>query len=182
MFGLVAFTYVRLIEDHITPNLTPLRLKEVKFVTNLIRVRFHDIISLGRDFVRLLQNIARITEFEKLWKDMFINPTTLCPTFTSLFQMLQIRTSRQFLTSSVKFGNHKRYQDWFQFSNHKRYQDWFQDRYFNTSFIHPTNDMLCSDIIPGWAIIGWLLTSCTNPVGLANAKLAVKIKKEKKRR
>ncbi|CAO1333223.1 unnamed protein product [Diamesa tonsa] len=191
MVGLVAFTYVRLIEDHITPNLTPLRLKEVKFVISLIRDRFHDIIPLGRDFVRLLQNIARIPEFEQLWKDMLNNPTTLCPTFTSLFQMLQIRTSRQFLanrispeierklhflTSSVKFGNHK------------RYQDWFQDRYFNTpesqslrsdliryiiNAIHPTNDMLCSDIIPRWAIIGWLLTSCTNPVALANAKLAV---------
>lgn len=81
-----------------------------------------------------------------------------------------------FLTNNVKFGNQK------------RYQDWFQDRYFTTpeshslrsdlirfiiNAIHPTNDMLCSDIIPRWAIIGWLLTSCTNTVALANAKLAI---------
>lgn len=33
--------------------------------------------------------------------------------------------------------------------------------------------MLCSDLIPRWAIIGWLLTSCTNPTALANAKLAL---------
>ena len=26
--------------------------------------------------------------------------------------------------------------------------------------VHPCNEVLCSDIIPRWAIIGWLLTSC----------------------
>jgi len=81
-----------------------------------------------------------------------------------------------FLASSVKFGNQK------------RYQDWFQDKYFATpeshslrsdlirfiiNVIHPTNDMLCSDIIPRWAIIGWLISSCTNPIASANAKLSL---------
>ena len=33
--------------------------------------------------------------------------------------------------------------------------------------------MLCSDIVPRWAIIGWLITSCTNSVALSNAKLAL---------
>ena len=27
--------------------------------------------------------------------------------------------------------------------------------------IHPSNEVLCSDIIPRWAVIGWLLTTCT---------------------
>ena len=39
--------------------------------------------------------------------------------------------------------------------------------------IHPTNEMLCTDIIPRWAVIGWLLTTCTNPVAASNAKLAL---------
>jgi hypothetical protein len=39
--------------------------------------------------------------------------------------------------------------------------------------IHPTNDMLGSDVLPRWAIIRWLLTTCTNQVALANAKLAL---------
>lgn len=120
-----------------------------------------------------------------------MNPKSLLATFTGVWQLLQIRTSRRFLqcrltpeverklhflTSSVKFGLHK------------RYQDWFQDKYFSTpeshslrsdlirfiiNAIHPTNDMLCSDLIPRWAIIGWLLTSCTNSIALANAKLAL---------
>jgi integrator complex subunit 3 len=158
---------------------------------SLIRERFQDIIPLGRDFVRLLQNIARLPEFAQLWKEILTTPKVLHPTFTGIFQMLSIRTSRHFIgnritpdietklhffTSNVKFGNHK------------RYQDWFQDRYFATpesqslrsdviryiiNAIHPTNELLCSDITPRWAIIGWLLTSCTNPVALTNAKLAI---------
>uniref|UniRef100_A0A1B0A5P3 SOSS complex subunit A homolog n=1 Tax=Glossina pallidipes TaxID=7398 RepID=A0A1B0A5P3_GLOPL len=56
--------YVRLIEDHASPALAALRHKEVKFVITLIRERFLDIIPLGREFVRLLQNVARIPEFE----------------------------------------------------------------------------------------------------------------------
>lgn len=191
LVGCVTYTFVRLIEDHCSPTLVQLRTKEVKFVVQLIRDRFVDVMPLGRDFVRLLQNVARIPEFEALWKDILFNPRSLHPTFTELWQMLQMRTSRRylqcrltpdmerkllFLTSQVKFGNHK------------RYQDWFQDRYLITpeshslrsdlirfiiNAIHPTNDMLCSDIIPRWAIIGWLLTSCTNTVALANAKLAI---------
>uniref|UniRef100_A0A182JGF9 SOSS complex subunit A homolog n=1 Tax=Anopheles atroparvus TaxID=41427 RepID=A0A182JGF9_ANOAO len=191
LIGTVAYTFVRLIEDHCGPQFVHLRSREVKFVIALIRERFNDIIPLGREFVRLLQNIGRIPEFDQLWKDMLYNPKSLCPTFAGVWQLLQTRTSRRFLrgrltpeierkihflTSNVKFGNQK------------RYQDWFQEKYFNTpesqslrcdlirfiiSAIHPTNDMLCSDIIPRWAIIGWLLTSCTNGVTLANAKLAL---------
>ncbi|KAH8240296.1 hypothetical protein KR038_007545 [Drosophila bunnanda] len=185
------YSYVRLIEDHANPALMPLRQKEVKFTISLIRERFHDIIPLGRDFVRLLQNVARIPEFEQLWRDILYNPKSLHPTFNGIWHLLQIRTSRRFLqcrllpemerkisflASSVKFGTQK------------RYQDWFQDKYFATpeshslrsdlirfiiNVIHPTNDMLCSDIIPRWAIIGWLISSCTNPIASANAKLSL---------
>lgn len=135
--------------------------------------------------------MARIPEFDQLWKDILQNPKSLLTTFTGVWQLLQNRTSRRFLqcritpeverklhflASSVKFGHQK------------RYQDWFQDKYFSTpeshslrsdlirfiiNAIHPTNDMLSSDLIPRWAIIGWLLTSCTNSTALANAKLAL---------
>ena len=39
--------------------------------------------------------------------------------------------------------------------------------------IHPSNEVLCSDIIPRWAVIGWLLSSCTSPIATANCKLAL---------
>ena len=74
------------------------------------------------------------------------------------------------------------------FGTHKRYQDWFQKQYLSTTesqslrcdlirfivgVIHPTNELLGSDIIPRWAVIGWLLTTCTNQVASSNAKLAL---------
>jgi len=44
---------------------------------------------------------------------------------------------------------------------------------FIVGVIHPTNELLCSDIIPRWAVIGWLLTTCTSSVAASNAKLAL---------
>lgn len=37
---------------------------------------------IGRDLVRLLQNVARIPEFEQLWKDILHNPQVLSSQFT----------------------------------------------------------------------------------------------------
>jgi hypothetical protein len=66
---------------------------------------------------------------------------------------------------------------------HKRYQDWFQRQYLSTpesqtlrcdlirfivGVIHPSNELLGSDIIPRWAVIGWLLTTCTSQVSFGN--------------
>ena len=40
--------------------------------------------------------------------------------------------------------------------------------------IHPTNEVFASDIIPRWALIGWLLSLCqSNLVVFNNAKLAL---------
>nr|CAD7440037.1 unnamed protein product [Timema bartmani] len=44
---------------------------------------------------------------------------------------------------------------------------------FIVGVIHPTNELLCSDIIPRWAVIGWLITTCTSSVAGSNAKLAL---------
>lgn len=188
---MVVYTYLRLIEDHNMPPLLPLRQKEVNFVIALIRERFVDVATLGRDLVRLLQNVARVPEFNQLWQEMLNNPKSLCPTFTSILQLLQTRTSRRylqsrltpdmekklvFLTSQVRFGSHKRYQEWFQrqYLATPESQSLRSDMIrFIVGVIHPTNELLCSDIIPRWAVIGWLLTTCTSNVAASNAKLAL---------
>jgi integrator complex subunit 3 len=125
----VVYTYLRLIEDHINPTHALIRQKEINFCISLLREKFNDCMAIGRDLVRLLQHVARVPEFELLWRDILHNPKALLPTFTGLSQLMQIRTSRRFLylrltpdmekkiiflTSSVRFGNQKRYQDWFQ--------------------------------------------------------------------
>ncbi|CAH0553615.1 unnamed protein product [Brassicogethes aeneus] len=187
----VVYTYLRLIEDHHAPHLASLRQKEVAFLISVMREHFNECLVIGRDLVRLLQNVARIPEFELLWKDILLAPKTLCPNFTGVLQLLQIRTSRRFLqsrltpemekklvflTSQVRFGNHKRYQDWFQ----RQYLATPESQSlrcdiirFIVGVIHPTNELLCSDIIPRWAVIGWLLTTCTSTVAVSNAKLAL---------
>lgn len=187
----VVYTYLRLIEDHGGPTLIALRQKEITFMVSLLRDRFVDCLVIGRDLVRLLQNVARIPEFEQLWKDILTSPKSLCPSFTGILQLLQTRTSRRFLqsrltpemerklvflTSQVRFGNHKRYQDWFQ----RQYLATPESQTlrcdmirFIVGVIHPTNELLCSDIIPRWAVIGWLLTTCTSTVAVSNAKLSL---------
>ncbi|KAJ2949698.1 hypothetical protein O0L34_g15629 [Tuta absoluta] len=188
---MVVYTYLRLIEDHNIAQLMVLRQKEVIFVISLIRERFVDVLSLGRDLVRLLQNVARIPEFNQLWQDILNNPKSLCPTFTTIQQLMQTRTSRRylqsrltpdmerklvFLTSQVRFGHHKKYQEWFQrqYLATPESQSLRSDMIrFIVGVIHPTNELLCSDIIPRWAVIGWLLTTCTSNVAASNAKLAL---------
>lgn len=111
--------------------------------------------------------------------------------FAGLLQLVQIRTSRRFLflrltpdmekkmvflTSNVRFGNQKRYQDWFQrqYLSTPESQSLRCDLIrFIVGVIHPSNEVLCSDIIPRWAVLGWLLTTCTHPVAAANAKMAL---------
>ncbi|XP_008559612.1 integrator complex subunit 3 isoform X2 [Microplitis demolitor] len=187
----IVYTYLRLIEDHSAPHLQQLRSREVTFTVALIRERIVDCLVIGRDLVRLLQNVARLPEFESLWRDLLTNPKSINQNLTGVLQLLQTRTSRRFLqsrltpdmerklvflTGSVRFGNHKRYQDWFQ----RQYLATPESQSlrcdlirFIVGVIHPTNELLCSDIIPRWAVIGWLLTTCTSTVAASNAKLAL---------
>ncbi|XP_065897464.1 integrator complex subunit 3-like [Dysidea avara] len=187
----VVYTYLSLIPDHVSSSLASLRDEEVSFCASLLQNKFADCMLIGRDLVRLLQNVARIPEFTKIWKDVLLNPQSLAPNFTGLEELLNIRTSRRFiagrltsdmetkltfLTSKVKFGLHKRYQVWFQQKHLStpESQSLVVDiiRYL-CCVVHPTNEVLCSDIIPRWLLIGWLLSLCTYGVVSANAKLAL---------
>lgn len=179
---------------------------------------------MGRDFLRLLQCTSRIPEIQAIWTEIYYSPKTLAPNFTGIQQLLNVRTSRRFLqlrltpemekkinflALQVRFGQHKRYQEWFQRQviifnvivglclNLKLFDNFV---YVHTIFlyvllqylatpesqtlradiirfivgvIHPPNEVLCSDILPRWAIIGWLLTTCTSAAAAANAKLAL---------
>lgn len=187
----MVYTYLRLIEDHTSPTYAVIRQKETNFCISLLREKFSECMTIGRDLVRLLQHVARVPEFELLWRDILHNPKALLPTFTGLSQLMQIRTSRRFLflrltpdmekkmvflTTSVRFGNQKRYQDWFQrqYLSTPESQSLRCDLIrFIVGVIHPSNEVLCSDIIPRWAVLGWLLTTCTHPVAASNAKMAL---------
>ena len=191
LLATTVYNYLRIIVDHFNPQLKDLRQKEITFTVLLLREKFSDCMEIGRDLIRLLQNVARITEFEPIWRDLLKNPLALSPSFTGIAQLMQKRTSRRFLqcrltpdmerkivflTSSVKFGLQKRYQDWFQrqYLSTPESQSLRCDLIrFICGVIHPSNELLCSDIIPRWAVIGWLLTSCTSTVAASNARLSL---------
>lgn len=191
LIAMSIYTFLRLIVDHGAPNLLTLRQKEVDYCISMLREKFMECLMVGRDLVRLLQNVARIPEMELLWKDLLHNPQVLSPQFTGVLQLLTARTSRKFLacrltpdmetkllfmTSRVRFGQQKRYQDWFQ----RQYLSTAESQSLRCDLIryicgvvHPSNEVLSSDILPRWAIIGWLLTTCTSNVAASNAKLAL---------
>ncbi|XP_048584103.1 integrator complex subunit 3 isoform X2 [Nematostella vectensis] len=191
LLATAVYCYLRLIHDHEAAPFKNLKAMEVEFCISMLREKFSDCIQIGRDLVRLLQSVGRIPEFQALWRDMLHKPQSLSPQFTGLSQLMRIRTSRKFLacrltpemenkmlflTSKVKFGQQKRYQDWF----HRMYLSSPESRSlipdlirFIVGVVHPSNEVLCSDIIPRWAIIGWLLTSCQTAVASANSKLAL---------
>ena len=92
-------------------------------------VQFTECVQIGRDLIRLLQGVARIPEFTDLWRDLMLHPQKIGPQCVGVAQFLSRRTSRRFiagrilvdveiklnfLLSKVKFGQHKKYQEWFQ--------------------------------------------------------------------
>ena len=81
LLGHFIFTYLRLICDHRGTKYENLRKNEIKFCVSLLRSRFMDCCVIGRDLVRLLMNVARIPEFQQLWKDILYQPQTLSPKF-----------------------------------------------------------------------------------------------------
>ena len=97
----VAYTYLRLLEDHGSPTLDKLREKEIRFIVSLVRDQFTEVMTIGRDFVRIIQHVARHQEIHQIWVDLLYNPRSLSPTCTGLSQLMETRTSRRFLQCRI---------------------------------------------------------------------------------
>jgi integrator complex subunit 3 len=149
---------------------------------------------IGRDLVRLLQNVAKIPEFEQLWKDMIQSPQSLSPQFAQyggllhilktptrkrcLISRLTVEMERKiyFLITGVKAGQQKRYLEWFtrQYLSTPESQSIRVDllRYI-CDVVHPTNEQLNAGLTPRWSLCAWLLTTCTSNIDFVNLKLAL---------
>ncbi|XP_076443477.1 integrator complex subunit 3-like [Babylonia areolata] len=187
----VVYTYLRLIIDHKDSAYSVLRQREVELCITLLREKWADCMVIGRDLVRLLQLVARIPEFEKLWRDIFLNPSVLAPNFTGIMQLMSIPSKRHIILSRVTPDMEKKLAFLMlhvQFGSQKRYQEWFQKMYLATPesqslrcdiirficvCLHPSNEQIQSKVLPRWAVIGWLLTTCTSNVAASDAKLAL---------
>lgn len=187
----VVYTYLRLIIDHKESSFSILRQREVELCISLLREKWAECMVIGRDLVRILQLVARIPQFETLWRDIFLNPSTLSPTFTGVMQLMSIPSKRHIILSRVTPDMEKKLAFLMlhvTFGNQKRYQDWFQKTYLSTPesqslrcdiirficvCLHPSNEQIQSKVLPRWAVIGWLLTTCTSNVAASDAKLAL---------
>lgn len=187
----VIYNLMRLIADHVGPAHKALRRKETDFVIGLIREKFDYVMSIGKDFLRMLHYLTRIPEFQNLHQDIYMNdPKLLHPKYEGPQQLLAYRTPRRLFQSCLTFDMERKISflaTQVKFGNQRRYQEWFAKQYFSggtestllrcdliryiCTIIHPSNEVLCSDIIPRWAIIGWLLTTANHVV--SNCRLAL---------
>lgn len=75
------YSFLRILEDHQPQHLSNIRKKEVALVISLLRERFSECLVIGRDLIRLLQNVAKIPEIEAFWRDLLHNPGSLAQNF-----------------------------------------------------------------------------------------------------
>ncbi|KAL7097309.1 hypothetical protein ACP275_10G136200 [Erythranthe tilingii] len=190
------YVFLRLLTDHFRvsniPKMDSLRKMESDFCVRMLRYNFSLCLKIGRDLVRLLQDLVRVPQFCAVLKDMLYNPSAFrVDGFTDISQLYNTPTPRwyfslrltpemesqlTFLLTRVKFGSQKRYQVWFA----KKFLVLPERNAVIIDIVrficcahHSPNDVIRSGIIPRWAVIGWLLKSNMKNYVEANTKLAL---------
>lgn len=190
------YAFLRLLASHCklsnNPKLEALKRMEIDFCIRMLRDQFQLCLKIGRDLVRLLQDLVYVPEFHAIWKGLLQNPSEFkVNEFSDISQIYFARTSSRyfllgitpemetqlrFLLTRVKLGSQKRYQTWFEkkFLSSPENETLVIDivRFICCSH-HPSNEIIHSTVIPRWAVIGWLLKSCRKNYVEANVKLAL---------
>lgn len=190
------YSFLRLLADHCrlssNPKLEALKDLEIEFCVRLLREQFSLCLKIGRDLVRLLQDLVHLPEFRAIWKGLVLNQGefktpalfdisqlyyTATPGWYALLRITpEMETQLRFLLSYVKLGSQKLYQVWFakKFLSEPHRETLIIDIVrFICCAHHPPNEIIQSDVIPRWAVIGWLLKSCTRSSVSASVKLAL---------
>ncbi|KAJ0515615.1 putative integrator complex subunit 3 [Helianthus annuus] len=165
-------------------KLKVLKQKEIEFCIRVFKDQFHLCLKIGRDLIRVLQDLVHVPEFHDLWKDLLSRSSDACQLYRSRtcsrYFLLRItpemETHLRFLLTQVKLGSQTRYQIWFgrKFLNGPEKETVVIDIVrFICCAHHPSNDILLSNVIPRWIIVGWLLKCCTKNHIEANVKLAL---------
>ncbi|XAR64828.1 hypothetical protein NMG60_11008687 [Bertholletia excelsa] len=190
------YTFLQLLADQYGParnsKLEELKQMEIHFCVRMLREQFQLCLNVGRDLVRLLQNLVHVPEFRIIWKDLLFNPgefrtkefhdisrlyLSKTPSQYFLLQITpEMETHLRFLLTHVNLGSQRRYQAWFmrKFLSLPERETLLIDivRFICCSH-HPPNEIIQSAVIPRWAVIGWLLKSCRKNYIEAHIKLAL---------
>ncbi|XP_010435106.1 PREDICTED: integrator complex subunit 3 homolog [Camelina sativa] len=167
------YSFLRLLADHCrvlgVVKLDYVKRLEIRFCVKMFREQVHLCLKIGRDLVRLLQDLSHVSEFREIWNDLVTNKCSEIYQLktSSRYFFLRIapemETQLRFLLGYVKLGSHKRHQIWFlkKFLLGPEKETLLIDIVrFICCVIHPTNEIIRSEIMPRWAIIGWLLELC----------------------
>ncbi|KAJ2521899.1 hypothetical protein GGI11_001882 [Coemansia sp. RSA 2049] len=191
LVALAAYSFGRLVLDHSSPRLAELQQRESDFVVRLVRSRFVECAAVGRDLVRMLQDVAKIPAFRELWHDMLHRPRAVSAHFGGVEQLLRTPTPRVFLASRLTFEMETRLLfilERLPGNAYSRNLTWFVHRYLSTpesetlysdliryivGVFHPPNAVLASNIVPRYVFLGILLRYVRSQVVAANAKLAL---------
>ena len=126
----VFYTFTRLAADHIDAKYEKMRRQEALLCCELFQEHFAEVRVIGRDLLRILQDVSRVDGFDKLW-DLLLNNPTKIPGLTSLADIFNTKSNTEFLRSRltpemerqlvfimqhVKMGQQQRYQRWFSLS------------------------------------------------------------------
>lgn len=163
-------------------NLQECREKLMSFCVSMLRDYFKVCALIGRDLVRSLHELVLVPEFQSLWRDLILERAAdICrigtPRWcTAIAITSEMETQLLFMMNNVKWGDQKRYQLWFARKHlmvpggEERIPDIVR---FICCGYHPTNEVMQSGVIARWAVIGWLLMSCSKGYVVANVKLAL---------
>ncbi|KAI3798236.1 hypothetical protein L1987_33507 [Smallanthus sonchifolius] len=141
------------------------------------------VLSSALDVIRLLQDLVHVPEFQDIWKDLLLltdvsqfYQSRTCSRYFLLRITPEMESHLRFLFTQVKLGSQTRYQIWFgrKFLNVPEKETVVINviRFISCAH-HPSNDIIHSNVIPRWAVIGWLLNCCTKNHVEANVKLAL---------
>ncbi|KAJ2387208.1 hypothetical protein GGI05_004154, partial [Coemansia sp. RSA 2603] len=181
LVGLAAYAFARMMLDHhmAAPDLCAL---EGAFVARCVSEHFDMCALVGRDLVRVLQEVARDPSVAALWSGvlgqraghLLAQPTprvVLCSRLT-----FDMETRVQFILEHVSVSSYGRNLQWFvqRFMAGATGETLFADvvRYV-CGVWHPSNAVLASSVVPRYVFLGGLLRFVRSAVAGARVKLAL---------
>ncbi|KAJ1723942.1 hypothetical protein LPJ53_001751 [Coemansia erecta] len=181
LVGLAAYAFARMMLDHHL-GAADLCALEGELVARLVHGHFDMCALVGRDLVRVLQDVARDRSIATLWAGELGRRVE---------QLLAVPTPRVFLASRLTFDMEARVMfilEHVPVTSYGRNLQWFVQRFMaagsgETLFAdvvryvcgvwHPSNAVLASSVVPRYVFLGGLLRFVRSAVAGARVKLAL---------
>ncbi|CAG8514064.1 4128_t:CDS:10 [Ambispora leptoticha] len=170
LVALVIFTFLRKLRDHFGSEYHNLANKEAELCEKLLKTQpiCH---YIGRDLIRLLMDVAKHPRIRVVLNELVHNPAKF-PGYEGLTALLCTPTPSFLIKSRITFFMEELLKEIFHTENqkHARKFNWFRNEFlygseylvvdvirFICACIHPTNEMLRSNLVKRWSIITELI-------------------------